>query len=101
MSEGLAPTPKPPEPDTPPTTVAGRLDLLHRAGGISVPVLTALLAFLIGGVVVLATGHNPLLAYRDIFNGAGLNWFCHPWRRRHRPHGRRTTSPRRCSRRRR
>jgi ABC-type uncharacterized transport system permease subunit len=27
---------------------------------------------------VLATGHNPLLAYRDIFDGAGLNWFFHP-----------------------
>ena len=40
--------------------------------------MTALLAFLIGGFVVLATGHNPLLAYRDIFNGAGLNWVFHP-----------------------
>jgi general nucleoside transport system permease protein len=36
------------------------------------------IAFLLGGVVVLATGHNPLLAYRDIFNGAGLNWIFHP-----------------------
>ena len=27
---------------------------------------------------MLATGHNPLLAYRDIFNGAGLNWIFHP-----------------------
>ena len=79
MSEGLAPTPKPPEPDTPPTTVAGRLDLLHRAGGIAVPVATAVLAFAIGGLVVLATGHNPFLAYRDILNGAGLNWLAHPW----------------------
>jgi general nucleoside transport system permease protein len=79
VSEGLAPTPKPPEPDTPPTTVAGRLDLLHRAGGISVPVVTAVLAFAIGGLVVLATGHNPLLAYRDIIQGAGLNWLAHPW----------------------
>ena len=40
--------------------------------------LTAVLAFLIGGLVVAATGHNPLLAYRDIFNGAGLNWIFHP-----------------------
>ena len=40
--------------------------------------MTALLAFLLGGLVVLATGHNPLLAYRDIFNGAGLNWVFHP-----------------------
>ena len=42
------------------------------------PVLTVVIAFLIGGLVVLATGHNPLLAYRDIFNGAGLNWVFHP-----------------------
>jgi simple sugar transport system permease protein len=78
MSESPAPT-TPPEPDTPPTTVAGRLDLLHRAGGISVPVATGVLAFAIGGLVVLATGHNPFLAYRDILQGAGLNWLAHPW----------------------
>src|SRR5881392_21096 len=69
MSESLAPT-TPPEPDTPPTTVAGRLDVLHRAGGI---------AFAIGGLVVLGSGHNPFIAYRDILNGAGLNWLAHPW----------------------
>ena len=40
--------------------------------------MTAVLAFLIGGLVVLATGHNPLIAYRDIFRGAGLNWIFHP-----------------------
>jgi simple sugar transport system permease protein len=27
---------------------------------------------------VAATGHNPLVTYRDIFEGAGLNWFFHP-----------------------
>ena len=37
-----------------------------------------MLAFLIGGLVVLATGHNPLSAYREIFNGTGLNWIF-PW----------------------
>jgi ABC-type uncharacterized transport system permease subunit len=59
-------------------TLAASIALKQRAGGIVVPVLTAVLAFLIGGLVVLATGHNPLLAYRDIFNGAGLNWIFHP-----------------------
>jgi general nucleoside transport system permease protein len=57
---------------------ASHLALRQRAGGAAVPLLTALLAFLIGGAVVAATGHNPLLAYRDIFNGAGLNWIFHP-----------------------
>jgi simple sugar transport system permease protein len=76
-----------PEPDVvPPTpeegaatgTLAARIALRQRSGGIAVPVLTALIAFLLGGLIVLATGHNPLLAYRDIFNGAGLNWIFHP-----------------------
>ena len=40
------------------------------------PLLTAILAFLIGGLVVLATtGKNPLTTYQAIFEGAGLNWF--------------------------
>jgi simple sugar transport system permease protein len=59
-------------------TLAARISLSRRAGGIAVPLATVVLAFLIGGLVVLATSHNPLFAYRDIFNGAGLNWFFHP-----------------------
>ena len=75
------------EPNVPPETpeeaaltgtLAASIALKQRAGGLIVPVLTALIAFLLGGLVVLATGHNPLLAYRDIFNGAGLNWVFHP-----------------------
>jgi ABC-type uncharacterized transport system permease subunit len=79
MSESLTPIPTPPEPDTPPTTLAGRLALYQRAGGIATPVATAVLAFAISGLVVLATGHNPILAYRDIIRGAGLDWLLHPW----------------------
>ncbi len=71
-------TPLPPEDLAPKGTLVARLALRQRGGGVIVPVLTALIAFLIGGIVVAATGHNPLLAYRDIFNGAGLNWFFHP-----------------------
>lgn len=59
-------------------TLAARISLSQKAGGVAVPIATVVLAFLIGGLVVLATGHNPLLAYRDIFNGAGLNWIFHP-----------------------
>ena len=54
------------------------LALKQRAGGVAVPLVTVVVAFLMSGIVVLATGHNPLLAYRDIFNGAGLNWIFHP-----------------------
>ena len=48
----------------------------QKAGGIAVPLLTTLLAFFIGGLVVLATtGKNPLTTYKAIFEGSGLNWF--------------------------
>jgi simple sugar transport system permease protein len=81
LSEPLAPR-QGSEPEeikqAPPSTVASRLEVRQRAGGIIVPVLTALLAFLIGGLLVLATGHNPFQSYWDIINGAGLNWLAHP-----------------------
>ncbi|HZD86888.1 MAG TPA: ABC transporter permease [Gaiellaceae bacterium] len=59
-------------------TLAARLSLSQRAGGFAVPLATVVVAFLMGGLVVIATGHDPLIAYRDIFNGAGLNWIFHP-----------------------
>jgi simple sugar transport system permease protein len=59
-------------------SVAERLALYQRAGGIVTPILTAVLAFAIGGLVVLASGSNPLSTYRAIFNGSGLNWLF-PW----------------------
>jgi ABC-type uncharacterized transport system permease subunit len=58
-------------------SVAKRLAFYQRAGGIVTPVLTAVFAFLMGGVVVAVTGHNPLSVYRAVFEGAGLNWFFH------------------------
>jgi simple sugar transport system permease protein len=65
-----------PEPGPPPSPAA-RLALYQRAGGIVTPLLTTILAFLIGGLVVLATGHNPWSTYKGIFNGTGLSWFFH------------------------
>jgi simple sugar transport system permease protein len=70
--------PETPEEAAATGTLAARISHRQRSGGVIVPVLTALIAFLLGGLIVLATGHNPLLAYRDIFNGAGLNWIFHP-----------------------
>jgi ABC-type uncharacterized transport system permease subunit len=49
-----------------------------RGGGVIVPLLTALLAFLIGGLVVLVTGHDPIATYRAIFEGTGFQWLF-PW----------------------
>jgi ABC-type uncharacterized transport system permease subunit len=57
---------------------AQRYALWQRSGGIATPLATAILAFVMGGMVVLATGHNPLQTYRSIFDGSGLNWLF-PW----------------------
>jgi ABC-type uncharacterized transport system permease subunit len=77
----VEPPPAPAPLETDPTayapSVAERLDVYQRAGGIVTPVITALFAFLMGGLVVLATGHNPLKVYEGIFKGTGLNWFFH------------------------
>jgi simple sugar transport system permease protein len=54
---------------------ADRLARWHKAGGVVAPVVTALLAFLVGGLVVLATGANPIEAYKGIWSGTGLEWF--------------------------
>src|SRR5205823_7333967 len=59
-------------------TIAERLALAQRAGGVLGSVLTAAIAFFIGGLVVLASGANPLSTYRAIFDGSGLNWLF-PW----------------------
>jgi ABC-type uncharacterized transport system permease subunit len=67
-----------PEPSAAPVTVAGRLSTYLRGGGIVTPIITVLLAFAVGGLVVLFTGHNPFSTYRAIFEGSGLNWFF-PW----------------------
>jgi general nucleoside transport system permease protein len=65
-------------PEAAAITPAARLAAYVQGGGVFVPVLTALLAFLIGGLVILVTGHNPLSTYKAIFNGTGLNWLF-PW----------------------
>ncbi len=70
-----APLERDPEAYAP--SVAKRLAFYQRAGGIITPFLTAVFAFLMGGIVVGATGHNPLRVYKAIFEGAGLNWFLH------------------------
>jgi general nucleoside transport system permease protein len=78
VSETVEPPATPnPEQGGPPS-VAARLALYQRAGGIVTPLVTTIFAFFVGGVVVLATTHkNPLNTYREIFNGTGLSWFLH------------------------
>jgi ABC-type uncharacterized transport system permease subunit len=84
MSEHLDPPPGvPPDPGADPSlgapSVAARLALWQRAGGIATPVMTAVIAFFIGGLVILGTtGKNPLSTYKGIFQGTGLEWLF-PW----------------------
>ena len=62
------------EPDAgAPSTVAGRLSTYLRGGGIITPIITVIFAFVVGGLVVLVTGGNPLETYKAIFDGTGLN----------------------------
>ncbi len=80
MSSRVEPTANVPPEQEPSPDFAVRLGAAQRAGGLVVPILTAVLAFLAGGIVVAATGHNPLTAYKGIWDGAGFNWLFHiPW----------------------
>ena len=62
----------------PSLTVASKLSGYLRAGGIITPLLTAVIAFFIGGLVIALTGSSPFNTYKAIFEGSGLNWFF-PW----------------------
>jgi general nucleoside transport system permease protein len=62
----------------PSLTVASKLSGYVRAGGIITPLLTALIAFFIGGLVIALTGSSPFSTYKAIFEGSGLNWLF-PW----------------------
>jgi general nucleoside transport system permease protein len=68
-----APTPGEPEP-SPSQHFGSHFGGLKGAIG---PLLTTLIAFGMGGLVVLVTGKNPLKVYHAVFNGTGLNWFFH------------------------
>ena len=39
-----------------------------------IPLITVLVAFVVGGLVVLATRNNPLTVYRSLWVGAGFDW---------------------------
>ena len=82
----MSDTSAPDSAETPPQPTGGdyapsplnSLAVWQRAGGAMLPLSTAILAFAIGGLVVLATGKNPLSVYRAVFDGTGLNWLF-PW----------------------
>jgi simple sugar transport system permease protein len=43
--------------------------------GILTPLITTVVAFLVGGLVVALTGKNPVRVYHAIFDGTGVGWF--------------------------
>jgi general nucleoside transport system permease protein len=68
------------QPPTPGTTPTPQARFPSRFGGLSgvlAPVITTIIAFLMGGLVVAITGKNPFKVYRAVFNGTGINWFFH------------------------
>lgn len=76
MSEPLDQSP---DQEPPRENLAERYFSMQKAEGLLAPLLTALMAFAAGGVVVLvSTGNNPLSTYKAIFEGSGLNWLF-PW----------------------
>jgi simple sugar transport system permease protein len=66
------------EPEVRAATPASRLAAYVRGGGVIVPVLTTLLAFFVGGLVMLVTGKDPIATYEAIWRGTGLQWIF-PW----------------------
>jgi ABC-type uncharacterized transport system permease subunit len=69
--------PQPPAPGAVPTP---QMHFRSRFGGFSGaigPIITTIIAFFMGGLVVLLTGKDPLKVYKAVFDGTGLNWFFH------------------------
>ena len=73
MSEAAAPPPAAPGP--PPVAQTSPDDKKRfNSQGLIVSIITTTIAFLVAGLVVLATGHDPFGTYRAIFNGTGITW---------------------------
>jgi ABC-type uncharacterized transport system permease subunit len=73
VTEGAAP---PPSAAGPPPVAQTSPDDKKRfnSQGLIVSIITTTIAFLVAGLVVLATGHDPFGTYRAIFNGTGVTW---------------------------
>jgi len=74
VSETVRQLPEEPAPES----VVERYRILQKAGGIVVPILTVVLAFFVGGIVILLTTGSiadTLETYKEIFKGSGLSWF--------------------------
>ena len=68
---------QPPTPGTVPTPQQHFASRFRGIAGVAAPIVTTIIAFLIGGAVVAITGKNPFKVYHAVFNGTGINWFFH------------------------
>jgi ABC-type uncharacterized transport system permease subunit len=78
MSTVVVPPPEPMEPPPESGGMATRFADHLRAGGWFTSVLTTIVAFFLGGLVVFVTGRDPLSTYNAIWQGTGLEWIF-PW----------------------
>jgi simple sugar transport system permease protein len=78
MSTVAAPPPEPAEPAPATSGFLSRFAEHLRSGGWFTAVITTIVAFFVGGLVVLVTGHNPISTYNAIWKGTGLEWVF-PW----------------------
>ena len=78
MSTVVVPPPEPAEPPAGSGGMGTRFADHLRAGGWFTSVLTTIVAFFLGGLVVFVTGRDPLSTYNAIWQGTGLEWIF-PW----------------------
>jgi general nucleoside transport system permease protein len=62
------------EASGPPASVARMSRVAGFARGLGVSLLTTLIAFLIGGLVMAVTGADPIATYKAIWTGSGLQY---------------------------
>jgi simple sugar transport system permease protein len=70
----VAQAPTPGDVPTPQSHFASRFG---GVSGVIAPLITVVIAFFMGGLVVAITGKNPFKVYNAVFNGTGLTWFFH------------------------
>jgi general nucleoside transport system permease protein len=78
MSTVVVPPPEPAEPPAGSGGMGTRFADHLRAGGWFTSILTTIVAFFLGGLVVFVTGRDPLSTYSAIWQGTGLEWIF-PW----------------------
>ena len=78
MSTVVVPPPEPAEPPPGSGGMGTRFADHLRAGGWFTSILTTIVAFFLGGLVVFVTGRDPLSTYNAIWQGTGLEWIF-PW----------------------